>query len=149
MLVDAGALRRTAGVDSALRLRNAGLRRSLAFAIRQRVADRQVVGAATANRVVTHVADGVRRARRVRRVSARVDAALRHAHTVLRAVGIDLALDLGALDERIALVAGRAFAGGAVIVAVALGADGARVAQNARVHTVAVVAHFVERAVLV
>jgi hypothetical protein len=122
---------------------------SRSFAVRERIAQRQVVGTTTTGGVVAHVADGVRRARRIGRVGARVDALLRNAHTILRTVGVDLAFDLLALLERIALQTGRTLAGGSMVVAVAFGAHRARIAQNARIDAVTIVANLIEGALFV
>lgn len=147
VLVDAGPLRRAARIETTLGL---GRRRlSRAFAVRQRVSDRQVVGTPAAGGVVAHVANGIRRARRIGGVRARIDAALVDAGSILRAVGVQLAFDRFAPAERIAGEGRLAFAGCAVVVAVAFRVHSAGVVQNARVHAVAVVASLVEVASLV
>lgn len=119
------------------------------LAVGERIADGQVVWTATSGRVVVHVTDGVRSARRIRGVGARIDALLRDAQTILRAVGVDLTFDAFALVEWIAVQTGRTLACSSMVIAVAFGAHRARITQDARIHAVTVVADLVEGALLV
>lgn len=105
--------------------------------------------ASAAGRVVLRETHGVGGARRISEARARVDAAAFQARSIGRTVSVDATLHAFATVERVALVTGRASAGGLVGVAVTLGVGGARHAQDARVETLAVVALLVVAALVV
>lgn len=108
------------------------------FAVGERIAQRDVLGAAAGRHVILHVAHRVLRARRA--LGAGIHATTVLAGQVVRAVVVRATFHSLAVDLRIAVITGAATACRPMILAIAFRVDRALVVQDTRIHALAIVA---------